>query len=1100
MSEERDYRDEELRQQSLMGNCQDIITGIGKLSSDSYQRAIWELVQNARDESASIVKIELHKNDFIFKHNGNAFDNKGLGSLIMQNSAKRSTDNTKVGQYGTGFMITHIFNHVVHLDGTFDDKDKDGKHIAYYPIDHFEINRDASTPEELLKKMTAALDAALAIHKGLSIPEKREWTIFTYKVDNNKALALDAHLNRIISFIPVVLILNKTIKEISISSEISGLQQKFSLGIEVQKEQLSNITNWQLLKQIVNVTKEDVMESIKIHSLQSDDEKDVVVIPPYPNCLGEIQEMPSLFLNFPLLGTEHFGVNFIFHSSDFYPVEERNNIELPHKNTQYPVKPQKNKEALTRMFEVLFAYYANPSNAENLPMDCCRVEFINNEASGDEELMNFHKELQQMWAGQICNWKIIPTSKNKRLAIKDHNVCVLDADFYNTLKEEDICKYENTIVTFALQTKLSNGEFVILPKDSVICWSRIVRNWDIEEKKEYYVTLKEVCETINGKPKDNLHNFLEWLNKIDSKSIYDNLALIPNREGTSCFKSKLRDGKTISQDLYKLARPILQGELDSLVDEQFADIYELPEYTRSDLQNAMTTKTSVLRKETFARQQNPTSVENLENGDNLLKALIEYCYIFPNVNTASLRKELVPIIYRIYQNDNVVLQPHIIPNEGSSVNGSTIDIYESAFNYLLDNTLFVLSQKAPNWIKANKKNVLDLLTLLKTRTNDQDHHKRLVNNAVFPNQLGQMCKAEDLRRCDLIDSEFVDEYKKILSFDLRETWVDDDFKDLLNFEVEKPKDLGRQIEEKLEPYLDEKRKHVNDQNYACIAEYEKCLLTIVHHLEHGKWHDYFDHFVTRLYEISFELGSKRQKEDLYTIKMNISDEQTLHNIAELSKNPNLVNILNDASKAIENEKEKARQFRFAFAIGKQIEDLIREEVSQELSVEFSENSNYNLSAEDEQCGQDIIISKPDGTALYYIECKAKWSFHEKAHMSTLQIKQAVRKENNYALICVDCTSSTGVNISPEASEEEVRRALPEILKHTTVHRDIGQLFSAPLGALVDYEDEMNTKSDEDFIKLSCSLSCNIPKPKFIDGQTFDDFMKDLMILLEKQNK
>ena len=1101
MFDAEDYRYEELRQQSLMGNCQDIITGIGKLTSDDYQRAIWELVQNARDESSgeSIIKIELHKDAFVFKHNGKAFDNKGLGALIMQNSAKSSNDDKKVGQYGTGFMITHILNHIVHIDGTFDDKDKEGKHIAYYPIDHFEINRDADTPEELLKKMTTALDAVLTIHKGQAIAEKREWTTFTYELDEDKAGVLDTHLNRIINYIPIVLILNKSIKEIVVCSDISGIHQSFSFGEDIRNEAISEIANWKLLRQSIIVTTSDSLDSVDILSLQSEKGHDVIIIPPYPTCLGNIKEMPSLFLNFPLLGTEQFGVNFIFHSKDFFPVEERNGIMLPHKSVQYPDKPQKNKEALTRMFEVLFAYYAEPLNADGLPIDCCRVEFVNNETSGDEELTSFYKELQQSWAKHICNWKIIPTSDNKRSSVEDHNVCVLDADFYHTLNEEDICKYENTIVTFASQTKLSNGEFVILPKDHVVDWSVIVRNWNIEEKKEYYVTLKEVCESINGKPKD-LHNFLEWLNKIDSKSIYESLALIPNREGSLCFKSKLREGKTISQDLYQLARPILQGELDNLVDEQYADIFEFPEYTRSDLQNAMTTRTSALRKETFARQQNPISVENLEKGDDLLKALIEYCYIFPNVNAASLRKELVPVIYRIYKNDNVVLQPHIISNDGGYVNGSAIDIYESAFNYLLDNTLFVLSQKTPNWIIANKKIVLELLTLLKNRTNDQDHHKRLVNNAVFPNQIGQMRKAENLKRCDVIDPVFVEEYNKLFGVNLRETWVDDDFVNLLVFQDEKPKELGRQIEEKLEPYLEEKRKHVEDENYACNAEYEKCLLTIVHHLEHREWRDYFDHFVSRLHEISFELGSKTQKEALYTIKMNISDEKTLQDIAFLSQNPELVTILQCAKEQIEIEKEQLRQFQFTYAIGKQIENAIRNEVSSELSIEFCEDPE-RVSAKDEQRGQDIIIRDHEGKEIYYIECKAKWEFHDsKAHMSSLQIKQAVKNQDKYALLCVDCTRDTGAKIDKNASPKEIADSIQEVLLHTTAHCDIGKSFSAPIGSLVKYEEDMKDKDGEKNIKLNSTIGCDIPKSVFNDGISFDEFMCYLKNLLRKDTK
>ena len=1115
MSEERDYRDEELRQQSLMGNCQDIITGIGKLTSDSYQRAIWELVQNARDESASMVKIELHKNDFVFKHNGQAFDNKGLGSLIMQNSAKRSTDDTKVGQYGTGFMITHIFNHVVHIDGTFDDKDKNGKHIAYYPINHFEINRDAATPEELLEKMTTALDAALAIHKGQFISEKREWTVFTYKVDEEKTRVLDEHLNQIIRHIPIVLILNKTIKEISISSDISCIQQSFSLGEEMCNEPINGIANWRLLEQNVSLTTKGGEERVAIRSIQSESGNDVIIIPPYPGCLGDIREMPSLFLNFPLLGTEQFGVNFIFHSSDFCPVEERNGIMTPHKSAQYPQKHQKNKEAFIRMCEVLFAYYANPSNAENLPMDCCRVEFVNNNILDDEVLTNFYMELQQMWAEQICNWRIIPTFDKKRSSINDYNVCVLEAEFYQKLTDDVICEYENTIASFASQARLSNGDLVILPEKDLIAWSRIVNNWNVNvnDKTDYVVTLREVCESIKNKHND-LHKFLEWLNKIDSKDIYDNIALIPNREGTLCFRGRLRNGKTIFNDLYQLARPILKEKLDCLVDEQYADLYEFTEYTRSDLQNDMTAKMTALRKVTFSNQSNKIPVEELENGEELLYALMEYCYAFPNYSTTSLRKEIVPVIYKIYKKDEKGLQPHIISNEGSYVKGNAIDIYESAFNYLLDNTLFTLSRKDIDWVKENKETLLTFLTILKTQTTSQEHHKRLEDNAVFPNRNGKLSEFRKLKKNTVNDEDFVKEYYSLTNCDLNDDWVDVEFQNLMVFQDESLLALGTKLEtEILKPYIIGKRN--KDATFLYDAKVEDSLLTIVHKIESeleeekcgkvnagGRWKEYFDYVATNLHIISYELGSDDQKKALYTIKKNIQDDEALKNLAYISAAQNINLILESAVKLFKKEKERERQFLFTLLLGKKIEDIIRNEINKELSQKLTVLYSTTLEqfiVRDQQGGQDIIIQDKVGNDLYYIECKAKWNFHEKAHMSSMQIKKAVNCKDNYALLCVYCAED-GANISIEATELDLQNNIEKILFNTKAHLEIGNKFQKPINALITYENETINEDEEQNIKLYDNVACNIPKPVFTKGMSFADFMEHLKNHLKEEMK
>jgi hypothetical protein len=69
------------------------------------------------------------------------------------------------------------------------------------------------------------------------------------------------------------------------------------------------------------------------------------------------------------------------------------------------------------------------------------------------------------------------------------------------------------------------------------------------------------------------------------------------------------------------------------------------------------------------------------------------------------------------------------------------------------------------------------------------------------------------------------------------------------------------------------------------------------------------------------------------------------------------------------------------------------------------------------------------------------------------MKQAVREQKHYALVCVDCTDKTGCNVSPDATEEEVNAQIEDILKHTYVHRDIGELLNDTLSPLVKREDE-----------------------------------------------
>ena len=129
-------------------------------------------------------------------------------------------------------------------------------------------------------------------------------------------------------------------------------------------------------------------------SLQSD-KGDVVIIPPFPETCCDVYKIPSLFLWFPLLGTEAFGVNFIFHSKRFYPVEKRNNIMLHGSTIMKQEKGKLNSAVLKEMSEVLFDYYAKDENAKTLPRKFCEVSFPL--LSEDEETRKFYEEMQAMW-------------------------------------------------------------------------------------------------------------------------------------------------------------------------------------------------------------------------------------------------------------------------------------------------------------------------------------------------------------------------------------------------------------------------------------------------------------------------------------------------------------------------------------------------------------------------------------------------------------------------------------------------------------------------------------------------------------------------------
>ena len=98
----------------------DIINGRDYSASAKPIRAIWEMVQNARDvsESESNIVFTRRNGTFEFKHDGMPFLNNTLNALILQTSAKMRNDGDSVGQYGTGFLTTHKFGRKFYLSGS----------------------------------------------------------------------------------------------------------------------------------------------------------------------------------------------------------------------------------------------------------------------------------------------------------------------------------------------------------------------------------------------------------------------------------------------------------------------------------------------------------------------------------------------------------------------------------------------------------------------------------------------------------------------------------------------------------------------------------------------------------------------------------------------------------------------------------------------------------------------------------------------------------------------------------------------------------------------------------------------------------------------
>jgi hypothetical protein len=121
-------------------------------------RWIWELLQNARDASSPIgvrIWLTLKPDRVLFHHDGLPFNYKNIAHLIYHGTTKYEPSVSGVdpiGQYGTGFLTTHLISKTVWVRGQLDDKKRF----------NFLLDRRGDTADELKAAMDVSWSRFMA--------------------------------------------------------------------------------------------------------------------------------------------------------------------------------------------------------------------------------------------------------------------------------------------------------------------------------------------------------------------------------------------------------------------------------------------------------------------------------------------------------------------------------------------------------------------------------------------------------------------------------------------------------------------------------------------------------------------------------------------------------------------------------------------------------------------------------------------------------------------------------------------------------------------------------------------------------------------------
>jgi len=210
-----------------------LLDGIDKIILEatelSARRWVWELLQNAKDVANEKVKIEIELGaDYVeFRHNGNPFEMEHLTYLIEQISTKErrgedeQNEKKTTGQFGTGFMTTHLLSKVVELESVLYDKE-----TGIYKNFNLILDRSATTIDGMKKNVDLAFEVFDRLDNEQESPALKNYkpnencdTKFRYLLDEKSLEVAKQGIEDLYNSLPFTLIFIPQIEEVKIIAE-----------------------------------------------------------------------------------------------------------------------------------------------------------------------------------------------------------------------------------------------------------------------------------------------------------------------------------------------------------------------------------------------------------------------------------------------------------------------------------------------------------------------------------------------------------------------------------------------------------------------------------------------------------------------------------------------------------------------------------------------------------------------------------------------------------------------------------------------------------------------------------------------------------------
>jgi len=497
-------------------------------------RWIWELIQNAKDvvNTSGLVDIGINfsqtNKTIEFCHNGRLFTTENIVFLIEQVSTKErslTAENKKksTGKFGTGFLTTHLLSEKVQVRGYLQDGDESPRSFQTL------LDRTGQDKNSIMNAINNSCDM-LDNGTECTVDESQMNTKFVYELDRIGIETAKSGLRNLLVSIPYVFAFVPELNSITVN--VDNYQRVIQRGEEAEVGlESANVTEIQIStskgeklayenRYVFVLSNDKISIAVEIRK-NNDNEKHLIKLH---------EELPRIFCDFPLLGTNDFSFPVVINSPLFNPTEPRDGIPLI-QSERSGGDSEENKNRITEaiaLYNTMLDYFA---------------------MKGYKDLYNIVRIVEQpekYWldAQWIEQELIEPIKEHIRTTAFIHNsvgeLCYLYDDWGETsifLMKDKVPELRNSV--WELSNKLFST--MITKKEEIECWHDSLwsecHNYsilDLIKRVEEFEDLNTLNEQLGC-------DGMTWLNKL-IKLFYSNSgifiaelsrnpSILPNQHG-----------------------------------------------------------------------------------------------------------------------------------------------------------------------------------------------------------------------------------------------------------------------------------------------------------------------------------------------------------------------------------------------------------------------------------------------------------------------------------------------------------------------------------------------------------------------------------------